>query len=136
MDLTDDQKTRILYFLGYPDWQSLAQSIQLGIPAAGQPLFLVYSAFNKISARAVPTVLRILCNCEAIECQLMDATSRMKATKLGELTLNPQETMQLQNQLTFWVRRLGDAMGVIPNPYSQINYYGYGGGINARVNSA
>lgn len=133
MDLTEDQKNRILYFLGYPDWQALAQSIQLGFPAASQPLFLVYSAFQKISQRSVQTILKALCNCEDIECQLSDARSRMKATRIGEMTLNAEETRMLYGQLTFWTRRLADALGVVPNPYSQMNYLGTGGGMNSRV---
>lgn len=119
--------------LGYPSWQSLAQSIQLGYPAASQPLFLVYNSFNRLTPQGEENVRKDLCQCEAVEAQMADARSRMKATKLGELALNPVETTQLRNELTFWTRRLADDLGVVPNPYSQMNYLGYGGGVNGKV---
>lgn len=130
---TEAQRDRILHFLGYPNWKSLAQSIQLGYPAASQPLFLVYDAFKRMNPAAVPTILADLCECEAIEAQLRDARSRMKALRLGELSTNPQETMMLRKELVFWTRRLSDDLGVVPNPYSQMVYLGMGGGMNAKV---
>lgn len=130
---TEGQKDRILHFLGYPNWKSLAQSIQLGFPAASQPLFLVYGAFNKMNPDAVPTILADLCECEGIEQQLRDARSRMKATSLGDMTLNPAETRMLRGELTYWTRRLSDDLGVVPNPYSQMNALGMGGGLTAKV---
>jgi hypothetical protein len=133
MLFTDEQKNRILHFLGYPEWKSLAQSIQLGYPAASQPLFLVYDSFVRIAPAAVPTVLADLCECESIEAQLRDARSRMKALRLGELQTNPQETAMLRKELVFWTRRLADDLGVVANPYSQIEYLGMGGGMNAKV---
>ena len=130
----ENQRTRILHFLGYPNWQSLAQSIQLGYPAASQPLFLVYDAFFRISLEAVPTVVQDLCECEDIEKQLSGARSRMKATQIGDLKPNMHEARDLRRELTYWSRRLADDLGVNPNPYSQINSMGYGGGgVNAKV---
>lgn len=128
------QRTRILHFLGYPNWSSVAQSIQLGYPAASEPLFLVYDAFFRISQEAVGTVLQDLCECEDIEKQLSSARSRMKATQIGDLRPNANEARDLRRELTYWVRRLADDLGVNPNPYSQVNYMGYGGGgVNAKV---
>jgi hypothetical protein len=130
---TEQQRNRMLHFLGYPDWQSVAQSIQLGYPAASEPLFLVYDSFFRMNPATIPTVLQDLCECEAVEAQLSDARSRMKAMQLGDLKTNPQETRQLRQELTYWTRRLADDLGVNPNPYSQMNYYGYGGGVNAKI---
>jgi hypothetical protein len=131
---TEAQRTRILHFLGYPNWASVAQSIQLGYPAASEPLFLVYDAFFRISVEAVPTVLQDLCECEDIEKQISGARSRLKAAQIGDLKTNPNEARELRRELTFWTRRLADDLGVNPNPYSQMNYMGYGGGgVNAKV---
>ena len=130
---TEGQRDRILHFLGYPNWKSLAASIQLGYPAASQPLFLVYDAFVRMNPAAVPTILKDLCECEACESQISDARSRMKATRLGELQTNPQESRMLRQELAYWTKRLSDDLGVVPNPYSQMSYLGMGGGINAKV---
>ncbi len=130
---TLEQRNRILHFLGYPMWKNLAQSIQLGYPAASEPLFLVYDAFIRMNPATIPTVLEDLCQCELVERQLSGARERMKASQLGNLKLNPRESLMLRNELTFWTRRLADDLGVVQNPDSQINYRGYGGGLNATV---
>jgi hypothetical protein len=133
MAFSDSEKDRVLHFLSYPSWSQVVQSIQLGYPAASQPLFLVYQAFTNITDGGEDSVRADLCACERIEAQLLDATSRMKASKLGMLELNPQETRMLRQELTFWVRRLADDLGVVPNPFSQIQFEGYGGSMNAKV---
>lgn len=134
MALSDQETGRILHFLSYTNWKSLASSISLGYPAASQPLFLVFNAVKSLTQEGEAAVRRDLCECEEIECQLSDARKRFKASKLGELTMNPQETRMLREELVFWVRRLSDDLGVFPNPYSQMLVFGSGGGgINARV---
>lgn len=130
---TDSEKTRIAYFLNYPDLRQMAQSIQLGIPAASQPLFILIGQFERLGPGGVANARRVLCQCEDIECQLGDARKRMRAIRLGELETNQNETSQLRQELIFWTRRLADVLAVVPNPYSQIGYLGYGGGINAKV---
>lgn len=133
MAFTQQEKGRILHHLGYPNWQTLAASIQLGIPTGSQPLFLIYQAFQAITDDGEEAVRRDLCQCEATECQIGDARSRFRATAIGEIKLNPQEIAMLDRELQRWRRTLADDLGVVPNPYSQINYYGAGGGINAKV---
>lgn len=131
--LTDHERDRVLHFLGYPAWAQLAASIQLGFPMASQPLFLVYNAILRITPGGTESVRRDLCQCEAIEAQMADARSRMKATAIGEMTLNPQETRMLRGELQFWTKRLADDLGVVVNPYSQMAFTGMGGGIGAKV---
>lgn len=131
--LTEDEKNGIMHFLGYASWSSLAQSIQLGIPMASQPLFLVYDSFVRISPGGIESVRRDLCECQAIEKQLSDARSRMKAVTIGNIGLNPRETFMLRDELRFWTKRLADDLGVVQNPYSQMSYLGMGGGISGKV---
>lgn len=132
---SDREKSRIKHFLSYPDWVSMAQSIQLGYPAASQPLFLVDDAFFRLTEGGEGSVRTDLCECEAIERQLSDARSRFKALKIGNLELNPNETRQLRQELLFWITRLADDLGVVSDPYSQMMYkqvMGMGG-VNASV---
>lgn len=133
MAFTDQQKARIKHHLGYPDWSSLSQSIQLGFPAASQPLFLVEDAFQRITPSGEESVRCDLCNCEETESQMASARGRMRASKLGELTLNATETPQLRQELEYWRNKLADDLGVVRNPYSQSAYQGDPGGLNAKV---
>lgn len=124
MAFTVDEQARIKYFLSYPDWVSLAQSFQLGYPAASQPLFLVDDAFKRLTPQGEFATRRALCECESIENQLSDARSRFKVIKLGELEVNPRETAMLRKELLYWTTRLADSLGVVSNPYSQMMYQG------------
>lgn len=127
---TDREKARIKHFLSYPDWVALAQSIQLGYPAASQPLFLLDDAFQRLTEGGEESVRKDLCECESIECQLSDARSRMRARKIGNLELNPEETRQLRRELLWWTTRLADDLGVVSDPYSQAMYAGIGGTVS------
>lgn len=132
---TDAEKARISHHLSYPQWRLLAQSIQLGFPSASQPLFLLDMAFDKISPVARDSVRIDLKECECIEAQMSDARGRFKATKIGEITLNPKEPEMLRKEMLWWVTRLADDLGVVGNPYSQMLYQGIMdmGGMNGRV---
>jgi hypothetical protein len=130
---SDAERDRILYFLGYPNWERLAQSIQLGFPSGSQPFFLVQDAFNRISDEARESARRVLCQLEATECQIADSRSRLKATQIGAIHTNQDEGGALRVELHFWQKRLADVLGVAPNPYSQMSYQGMGGGMNAKV---
>lgn len=134
-EFTASEKERVKYFLSYPDWVALAQSIQLGIPQGSQPLFLVEGAFARISPEARETTRKVLCECEATERQLSDARSRFKVLQVGDVKMNPREPDLLRRELLHWVTRLADVLGVVPDPYSQMLYKGISdmGGINARV---
>lgn len=134
-EFTEKEKERIRYFLSYPSWLQLAQSIQLGVPAASQPGFLVESAFERIRPEARDSAREALGECECIQGQLKDARSRFKVLSVGEVKLNPQESSKLRTELLWWVTRLADVLGVVPDPYSQMLYEGIGniGGLNARV---
>jgi hypothetical protein len=133
MAFTDHEKARILHFLGYPSWSNLAASIQLGFPSGSQPLFLVEQAFGRLFPGGEEAVRTDLCQCEEIECQMGDARKRMRATVLGDLKLNMEETKMLRKELTYWATRLADDLGVVPNPYSQAEWLGGVDGINSRV---
>lgn len=134
MAFTDQEKARILHYLSYPSWESLSSSIHLGFPAGSQPLFLVEQAFNRLTDGGEGNVRRDLCECEATECQISNARSRMKALQLGDLKVNLDEVNMLRGELTYWVLRLASDLGVVTNPYSQFEFLGGGsGGRNARV---
>ena len=135
MAFTAEEKARTRHFLSYPSWQNLAQSIQLGFPSASQPLFLLESAFDRLFPDGEAAVRIDLCECEDIERQLRSARSRLRASKVGNVTLNPMELTQLKGELLFWTTRLGDDLGVVPDPYSRMMYEAIGraGTVSAKV---
>jgi hypothetical protein len=134
MAFTEHEKARVRHFLGFPSFVSLSQSIQLGYPAASQPLFLLEDAFHRLFPGGEEAVRRDLCECEAIEKQLGDARSRFKASKLDKLEVNHDEPDMLRRELTYWSLRLASDLGVAANPYSAFEYHqGAGGSVNSRT---
>lgn len=120
-------------YLGYADWQALAQTIALGYPSSSQPLFLVRDAFNRLTPSGEESTRFALCQLDAIDRQRADARARLKARKIGTIELNAGEIGALMQEYVFWRARLADSLGVAPNPYSELEY-GVGlGGINGRV---
>lgn len=128
---TAQQKSRIKYFLKYPDWQGLSNGIQLGIPAGSQAMFMVEQSFDRLTVAGEQGVLEVLDELEQIECQIKAARKRLKAKKLGEMTLNESEISALKTELEEWRQRLSDTLGAPVNPYTL--EHNRGGGINARV---
>jgi hypothetical protein len=129
--LSQSEQADALRFLGYANWSSLAQSFQLGFPAPSQPEFLVREAFRRIDEEGLERVRLDLCELRDIECQLHSARRRMKATRIGNLATNPNETMQLRRELRYWVGRLSDDLGAPVNPFASDSVFA--GGINAKV---
>jgi hypothetical protein len=132
-EFTEDEKDGILRLLQYPNWAALAQSIQLGYPAASQPLFLVFDAFQRIRPPSRARIRLDMCRAFDVECQIAESAGRREANKIAEVTLNRDELADLLKLLDFWTKRIADALGVVPNPYSQMEHRGAGGGANARV---
>lgn len=124
MSFSAQEQSRIKRYLSYPDWVALAASIQLGYPAASQPLFLVEDAFRRLTPDGESSVRADLCECESVERQISEARGRLKAVRLGDLELNPNEMKLLRREMLWWVTRLADDLGVVSNPYSQMIYQG------------
>jgi hypothetical protein len=131
---TTEEKAKILRHLGYPNWQSLAQSFQLGFPSEGQPEFLVRLAFDRISDESLDLIRRDVQELDCIENQMSDARNRFKASQLGDLYTNRNEPRMLRNEQNYWRRKLADDLGVYQNPWSNFNMaYGGNGNMNAKV---
>lgn len=118
MALTEEEKARVRYHLGYLDVAPVV-SIQLGFPRASQPMFLVEAAMENILETAIGIVRRHVAELDGIEDQISDARRRMKAEKLGEITLRADETDALEREYARWARRLADILGVPLNIYAE-----------------
>lgn len=128
MAFTPQEQARLKHFGSYPDWSSLAASIQLGFPSGAQPLFLIEDAFKRLTPGGEASVRIDLCECESIERQMSQARARFAATQIGNLKTNPKEMAMLRHEMTYWVLRMMSDLGVTMNPYAVFEYYGGGGG--------
>lgn len=132
MAFTAQEKARVLHHLGYPSFASLSNGIQLGYPAASQPLFLVEQSFLRLTAGGEEAVRADLCECEETEQQLSTARGRMKVCNVGEVKMNPLETAQLRRELHYWRTKLADDLGCSFNPHSNAGM-GDGSIVNSKV---
>lgn len=133
MAFTPEEQTKIKYFLKYPDWQSMSNGVQLGIPAGAQAMYLVEQSFQRLTSFGEDQVREVLEECTQVECQIKVARKRIRAAKLGDLETNPNELRQLKIELEEWRQRLSDTLGAPINPYTLQNPSSGAGGINARV---
>lgn len=133
--LNANERSRIKHFLEYPDWSSLAYSVQLGFPASSQPMYLLEGAFDRVTDAALESVRKDLCQLESIENQIGQARTRLSAEQLGNLKVNMNELPMLRRELVWWALVLANDLGVGPNPFSAMEILGSGGsgGRNARV---
>jgi hypothetical protein len=112
-----EEKARVRYHLGYLNIQPVL-SIQLGVPAVSQTGFLVEAALDRVPVSQAGFVRRLLSTLDMTEARMIEAQERLAATRLGEITLNPDEIEKLEIEHTRWARRLGDFLGCPINPYS------------------
>lgn len=117
--LTDEEKGRVRYHLGFPDI-SQNTAIALGFPAAGHPQFIVESAMNRLRPSGEPLVRRALNECECIDAQLSQARrQRLQASQVSGISLRgPEEIASLEDQYDLWTDKLADILGCVKNPFS------------------
>lgn len=128
--LNETEQAEVLRFLGYANWADLASSFQLGFPAPSQPEYLVRDAFVRLTDEGSDLVRRDLRELKCIENQMSESRSRLKAEKIGNLKLNSTELKDLQEHMTYWVKRLASDLGVYENP---LGHNPLMSGRNARI---
>lgn len=116
--LTDAEKQRAAYHLGYPAVTSAA-SVAFGVPALTQTNFLVYTALDKLMPSALDQVRAITTTMDALEEKLIEAQDRLAATQLEELHLRENEPDMLEQEYRRWGYRLSDIIGAPVYPYSR-----------------
>ena len=123
--LTEQDKSRTRYHLGYPQVEAAA-SLQFGLPAPGQLLFILEAAMENIMPDAVPRLLSILTVMDNLEQQIVDAQCQLSADVLGELTLagasDPKArlvTDRLEAEYVRFGHRAANILGAPPYPFSE-----------------
>jgi len=119
MALTQPEKARIRYHLGFPNIGT-ATVLALGFPAGGHPAFLLESAMNQILPESEPLVRNAVLQCDCIEQQLAEARQRLKVNTAGNVILRGREELEdLEDQYDYWTDALVDIFGVNKNPFSK-----------------
>lgn len=129
--LSETEKHKVRYHLGYLSPDPVV-SIQLGVPRASQPMFLVESAMNNLPAEAVGNVRRIVVILDGVEERLVQAQDRLAAKQVGNITMREDEPLALEREYRRWAERLADFLGVPLNVYSQ-RFRGGAGALNVAV---
>ena len=126
--LSDEEKTRTRYFLGYSDVESGTTSIA-GVTVDYEYLPVVVEAIEKINESAEPRLRQLLQKLESVEEQLASSEEMLGVTELSGIKLNVSEAESLDKAYVRWAHRLGELLGVRVNPHSER----FKSGINARV---
>jgi hypothetical protein len=116
--LTDAEKQRIAYHLGFPAVTSAA-SVAFGVPLLTQTNFLVYNVLTHLLDSALDQVRAVSRTMDDIETKLIEAQDRLAATQLEELHLREDETDKLESEYRRWGYRLSDILGAPVYPYSR-----------------
>jgi len=128
--ITDEEKVRIRHHMGYLNASEMS-SFVLGTPAGVETQFLIESAMNRVLVAAVPLLRQLIAELDCTEAQLADARKRMKASAIGNIQINPEETKQLRNHYEEWRGKLANLLGVPVNPFDKLN--AGGAGLNVPV---
>ena len=118
--LTPAERSRVLYHLGYLN-VAPAASLSYGIPRPIQTMFLVEQAMNNLvdDGFTIENVRRILGALDKIDCQIVESSDYVIATKAGNTEIDPQLQQKLEYAYMMQMGRLADIMGVPAYPYSQ-----------------
>ncbi len=128
IQLQETDKVRVRYHLNYQsvDPQS---PIYAGAVMYLQDQFLLEEVMNHVEDLQVPRIQNMLSILDGIEAQMVDALTRLQASKADVVTLNPNEHAQLGQQYFYWQNRLSIIMGM---PINRIDLNGSGFTVNVR----
>ena len=119
MALTDSEKERTRYFLGYGA-VSPAAALNFGMPKSTQTGFLLELAMNNLMVVAEDRVRSILCTLDYIENALSSGViDRLAARKVEGIELRDDEGDKLDHEYDRWADRLAEIFMVPRYPFSR-----------------
>lgn len=112
--LTDGEKTRVRYFLGYPG-MTMGAIFQAGVISSFT--FAITNALewamDHLSDDALPLIRKLLDTLEGIEKTMSEsALCRLRIRAAGDVEMNNKELIELGKQLYNWKCKLADFLGV------------------------
>lgn len=118
MPLSDQQKARVRYHMGYPD-TSVGLQVFAGSAWEYERTLLLDTAMEIVNETSVTRIQTLLQTLDRIDEQLGSVGDRRKAAKIGEITLNPKEQAELEELYAAHAHRLADVIGVSVNMRSE-----------------
>jgi hypothetical protein len=118
MALTDAEKARVRYHLGYTN---IADPVaySLGVPQATQLQVTLELNFDKLAPEGEPFVRRCLAELDCIEQQKSDFRQSLEFKRTGSVEFRGSEAFaELDIQYKDWRAKLADVVGSYPNPTS------------------
>lgn len=118
--LTDEEKSKVRYHLGYIASGTTASSIQFGIAQNSQTSYLLDHALVALTDPfALKRCRDLLGKAGELECALFAASGSLEVAKIGEVTLRDNLPDQLEKEYRRWTDRLADLFGVPKYHYSK-----------------
>lgn len=127
--LNEQERSLVRRYLGFQNWEDLALMWSVPFPTHIEPNWYINDAIDRLSDEGNNLVRRDLTELKCIEDQIGDARCRLKASKIGDITLNPEEIPSLRGEMEHWKRQLADDFGAALNPYRS----NIGGSRNGQV---
>lgn len=118
MALSDADKERARYHLGYM-LVTVASSYAFGVPQSTETQFMFESAITRVMPASEARIVALLDKLDAIECTLFESSEQLFAKRAGDLEPNLGQPEAVEEEYVRWASRLGDALGVIPYPFSK-----------------
>lgn len=123
MALTDTQKARVKYFLGY------AAITEYSTIIVGQAFDVSYQykisyVLEQIPAETEPMVVSLIDKLEKLEVLVMEAAENQLARSVDELVVNTNAHDGVVKAYMFWAKRLADLLNLPLNLNSYLNVEG------------
>ena len=115
--LTEEEKNRVRYHLGYPMIYP-ASAIILGVPASAQPAYLLEHSLELIPDTAISIIRTLIAKCDATDGGVFESQDRLVAKAVDEVDLNPDEAVLRRREYRYWVQKLADTLGAPINAYA------------------
>jgi len=115
--LSDGEKVRIRYHMGYPNL-SAGPSLSAGVPLDSPLMTLLERSFVLLLPAAEPLVRELVARLDMIDGAIVDAQIRMQASKVDGIELNANETNMLEGEYMRQVARLSDTLHCTIYPFS------------------
>jgi hypothetical protein len=124
MAFTDEDKARILHYLGYPHFSNIGLARGFGHPSAGPASDLVYDAFSRLSDQGEQRVRKDLNEIDCLEIEIAKLRGKAAITRTSDISFDmPGARRMLMAELGRLIKQLSLDLGAPPNPYSR---YGAG----------
>jgi len=125
--LTEDEKARVRYHLGYPNVEGQA-ALFYGIPASRPTAFLVDLAVQKLIPAAVETARSLLASLDRLGDRMDEISENLDVESLDGIKINLNAGEHIRREYRDRAYRLADLLGV-PVYHLSPRFSGVGGGV-------